>query len=211
MDCLANAGIRNNPVTERARARERAFNEEVVIETLASSVMVTISGALAWGGVVRLREVDAFTTVLGSSGGWVLSVVLRLASYVVGGGQVLLGGAILAGVPGAATTCAVFLVCLSVACLLAERRNLDGSCGCPAPAGLPRGRRATYIRSLVLLTGATVLILSPSPQVSVVSLSAGMVLLTTLLLADVFLRAQQGWEQMYARHEEPLRSHTARP
>lgn len=211
MDCLASAGTRNDPVTNGHMRAEWAFNEGVVIETLASSAMVAISGALAWGGLVRLRKVDAFATVLDSSGGWVPSVVLRPASYVVGGGQVLLGGAILAGVPGAATTCAVVLVCLSVACLLAERRNLDGSCGCSAPAGLPRGRRATYIRSLVLLTGATVLILSPSPQVSVVSLSAGMVLLTTLLLADVLLRAQQGWEQMYARHEEPLRSHTARP
>lgn len=211
MDCLPSAAIRNDPVTNGHVRAERAFNEEVVIETLASSVMVAISGALAWGGVVRLRKVDAFTTVLDSSDGGVPSVVLRPASYVVGGGQVLLGGAILAGVPGAATTGAVFLVCLSVASLLAERRELDGSCGCSALAGLPRGGRARYIRSFVLLTGATVLILSPSPQVSVASLSAGMALLATLLLADVFLRAQQAWERMYARHEEPLRSHGARP
>lgn len=184
--------------------RATSAGTATVIDSLSSSVTIAVSGALAWGGANRLCHVGAFRSVLAAS--WIVpSGAPRSAPLIVGGGELLLGGALLAGAPGAAVAAAAVLVLLSLVSLLGQRRSAEASCGCLSLSGAQRVGRTTHIRNLLLLSGSMVLILSPTPpEMGWISLVAGTILCASLILADAYYTVQQAWERTYSRPGEPL-------
>lgn len=174
-----------------------------MIDSLSSSVTIAVSGALAWGAADKLRHVEDFRSRLASSS-MVPPYVLRSAPLIVGGGELLLGGALFAGAPGAAAAAAAVLASLSLVSLLAQRRSAEASCGCLSLSSSRRVGRTTHVRNLLLLSGAMTLILSPAPPVGLTSLIAGMALFASLRLADAYFTVQQAWERAYTRPGEPF-------